>query len=127
MPIRTALLLVLIAVAGSALAQGKKAGPCTEDYKKFCANVTPGDGRIAKCMAGHHHELSPACQSAMKAAHDKIDRMAKACKPDMDKWCKGIRPGDGRILSCLKGRESDLSPACAGEFKRAHSDPAASN
>jgi hypothetical protein len=47
----------------------------------------------------------------------------KACKADTEKFCKGIRPREGRILSCLKGRESDLSPACAAEFKGAFSDP----
>jgi len=38
---------------------------------------------------------------------------------DVEKFCKGVKPGAGRILSCLKGREADLAPACAAEFKRA--------
>jgi hypothetical protein len=59
----------------------------------------------------------------VQAALDKLGSMAKACKADTEKFCKGIRPGEGRVLSCLKGRESDLSPGCAAEFKRASSDP----
>jgi len=125
--VSTAFALLAVGVATGAGAQGKKGdGPCAADFKKFCASVAPGEGRIAKCMAGHQAELSPACQGAMKAAHDKLERMAKACKADAEKFCKGIPPGAGRILSCLKGRESDLNPACAAEFKRASSDPAAS-
>ena len=130
--------LVLVAFAlsaagmtGGASAQGKvdahyKSGPCSEDFKKFCARVKPGEARIANCMAEHFRELKPQCQGAITAARNKLDNLAKACKADSEKYCKGIRPGEGRILSCLKGRESDLSPACAAEFKRTGTDPAVS-
>ena len=115
-------------MTAGASAQGKvdphyKSGPCSEDFKKFCARVKPGEARIANCMAEHFRELRPSCQGAITAARNKFDALAKACKGDSDKYCKGIRPGEGRILSCLKGRESDLSPACAAEFKRTGSDP----
>jgi hypothetical protein len=115
-------------IAAGVQAQGKveaayKQGPCSDDLKKFCARTKVGDGRVAKCMADHFRELRPACQAMVQAALDKQGKMATACKADAQKYCKGIRPGEGRILSCLKGRESDLSPACAGEFKRASSDP----
>jgi hypothetical protein len=35
-----------------------------------------------------------------------------ACKADAEKFCKGIRPGGGRIWACLKSHESDLSQPC---------------
>ncbi len=35
-----------------------------------------------------------------------------ACKADVEKFCKDIKPGKGRILSCLKSHEADLSQAC---------------
>jgi hypothetical protein len=41
------------------------------------------------------------------------------CKADAQKFCKGIRPGQGRILACLKSHQSELAPACAAEFNRA--------
>ena len=133
MSIRNTLLTIVFALSAgmtsSVSAQGKvdqhyKQGPCSEDFKKFCARVKPGEARIANCMAEHSRELRPQCQGAITAARDKFDSLAKACKADSDKYCKGIRAGEGRILSCLKGRESDLSPACAAEFKRTGSDPA---
>ena len=128
MSIRNALMPIVFAlsavgVAADAGAQAKKGdGPCAADYQKFCAGVQPGEGRIARCMAGHKAELSPACQSAIKAGVERVDRFVKACKPDAEKYCKSIPVGDGRILSCLKGRESDLNPACAAEFKRARAE-----
>ena len=136
MSIRNALVSMafVLSAAGTAtgaLAQGSmekldkayKEGPCSNDLKKYCARVKPGDGRIAKCMADHFREITPGCQSTVQAALDKLGSVATACKAEAQKFCKGIRPGEGRILSCLKGRQSDLSPACAAEFKRASSDP----
>ncbi len=35
-----------------------------------------------------------------------------ACKADVEKFCKDIKPGKGRIVSCLKSHEADLSQAC---------------
>ena len=34
------------------------------------------------------------------------------CKDDAERLCKGVEPGQGRILQCLKQHEADLSPAC---------------
>jgi len=113
---------LLAAFATGALAQGKAEkgeGPCREDAKKFCGNVQPGGGRIARCMKEHEAQLSPACQSAMKQAEQRFEEFSKDCKPDAEKFCKGIRPGQGRILACLKSHQSELAPACAAEFNRA--------
>ncbi len=122
--VSTVLTLFALCPATLAYAQQKSDGPCAADAKKFCSGVRPGDGRIHACMMGHRGELSPACQERMKQASDKLQSLAKACKADAEKYCKGVRPGEGRILSCLKGRQSDLAPACAAEFKRTGNDPA---
>jgi hypothetical protein len=114
--------LLAAGLATAAHAQGKAEkgeGPCREDAKKFCGSEKPGGGRIAKCMKSHEAELSPACQSQIKEAEQKLEEFSKDCKPDIDKFCKGIRPGGGRILACLKSHQSDLAPACADEFNRA--------
>jgi Cysteine rich repeat len=129
MPIRnalasTAFALLAVSAAMTADAQGRRDGPCAADAKKFCSNVKPGQGRVYNCMKEHQAELSPACQARIKEAAERLESLAKACKADAEKYCKGVRRGGGRILSCLKGRESDLAPACAAEFKRAGSDPA---
>jgi hypothetical protein len=133
MSIRNPLLTIVFALSAGMTsgvgAQGKvdphyRQGHCSEDFKKFCARVKPGEARIANCMAEHFRELRPQCQGAITAARSKFDGLAKACKADSEKYCKGIRAGEGRILSCLKGRESDLSSACAAEFKRTGTDPA---
>jgi hypothetical protein len=101
---------MLAVVATDAGAQAKKGdGPCAADAKKFCA----------KCMKSHEAELSPACQAEMKRVEERIEQVREQCKADAEKFCKGIRPGQGRILACLKSHQSELAPACAAEFNRA--------
>ncbi len=36
-----------------------------------------------------------------------------SCRPDVEKFCKGVQPGEGRIAQCLKENEKDLSSSCA--------------
>jgi hypothetical protein len=39
-------------------------------------------------------------------------QMKNPCKDDLEKFCKGVKPGNGGIMKCLKAHESHLSPAC---------------
>jgi len=124
MSIRNAIVTMIFAlfaagVATEAGAQQRSEGPCAADVKKFCGDVKPGQGAIAKCMKAHETELSPACRESSKARAEKAERVREECKADAEKFCKGIAPGGGRILSCLKSRQPELQPACAAEFKPA--------
>src|SRR5262245_8335264 len=57
---------------------------------------------------------SQAEQSPEQAVGGKqnLQRIQKACEEDVKKLCPEIRPGGGRILQCLHGQESNLTPAC---------------
>jgi Cysteine rich repeat len=48
--------------------QGVRAA-CAADFKKFCSDVQPGDGRIRACIAAHKDDLSPGCRDALAQAH----------------------------------------------------------
>jgi hypothetical protein len=39
-------------------------------------------------------------------------KIARECKAEVDLLCKGLRPGRQRIISCLKEKAAELSPAC---------------
>src|SRR5262252_1587406 len=43
---------------------------------------------------------------------ENLHRIQKACEEDVKKLCPEIRPGGGRILQCLHGQDSNLTPAC---------------
>ena len=97
-------------------------GPCSNDLKTYCSRVQPGEGRVADCLAQHFREIQPACRGAITAAFNKFDTLSAACKGDAEKLCKGVPHREGRVLSCLKSRQADLGPQCAGAFKKFGSD-----
>ena len=44
-------------------------------------------------------------------------KIARECKSEVELLCKGLRPGGRRIVSCLKDRATELSPACSTALK----------
>lgn len=47
----------------------------------------------------------------------------RACKEDIEKFCKDVKEGGGRIVKCLKEHEAQLSEGCRGkgrQVKEAH-------
>ena len=130
MPVRNALLALLgsmltfCAFAQPGKARGERV--CAEDAKKFCGDVKPGAGRMYQCMTKHNAELSPPCRARLAEAKARYDQFVNACKDDAAKHCKGIPPGSGRVLSCLKGQEANLAPDCKAQFSRASKDPVTS-
>jgi hypothetical protein len=40
------------------------------------------------------------------------------CKDDVDKLCKDVQPGEGRIVDCLKTHKSEVSPKCSSYLKQ---------
>ncbi|MDE2595017.1 MAG: cysteine rich repeat-containing protein [Burkholderiales bacterium] len=45
-------------------------------------------------------------------AHAQHDQAAEACKDDAAKLCPGVKPGEGRIMECLKEHKSEVSSEC---------------
>jgi len=39
------------------------------------------------------------------------------CSQDIERFCPGVQPGQGRYRSCLRQHESELSPACLEHYK----------
>ena len=42
-----------------------------------------------------------------------------ACKADVEKFCKDIKPGGGRIIACIKSNKDRLSQECKDEIAKA--------
>ena len=109
-------LFMIVAVMlwmGLAAAPAKAAqGPCADDVQKFCKDVKPGGGRIARCLKEHEKDLSPACKQQIAEVKKQVQEFREACEDDAMKLCSGVKPGGGRIFRCLKEHESELSPEC---------------
>lgn len=80
---------------------------CARDERSYCADVTPGQGRMRTCLGEHALLLSNGCHEALSKL-----RSPDACAQDAQKLCKDIPPGDSRILGCLKEHEAQLSEPC---------------
>jgi hypothetical protein len=50
---------------------------------------------------------------------DAESDVVAACKPDVERLCKGIQPGGGKIIECLKKQEKQISVGCAQAVKKA--------
>jgi hypothetical protein len=102
-----------------AMESGKAAlqSACGTDISKFCSDVTPGDARLPACLKSHEDKLSSDCKSQLQAFRSEAMEIKKACKNDVNKFCKDVQAGGGKIWDCLKQHESDLSSACRKETK----------
>jgi Cysteine rich repeat len=128
------LLLLALLSAGSASAQTdiakaikeKLAGEaakleksCAADIKKYCRDVTPGEGRMIYCMQAHEDKISPKCAYDLEEAAadvqlsaDNLKEAIIACKAEISGVCGKIRQGQGRIAACLYENRSTASKAC---------------
>lgn len=112
------------AVPGPARAQSLFEA-CDADITARCADVQPGNGRLAACLYAHEDKLSDGCDAAIAEVADMLDqvfevyRYAKQeCRADIETLCAGVAKGGGRIMSCLKENAGKLSAECGGVLSR---------
>jgi hypothetical protein len=107
--------MLSIGVAAAADIPAAK-GPCADDVAKYCKDVKPGDGRIARCLKENEKQLSPACKSSIEDTKKRVKEAHQACEADAQKFCKDVKPGQGRIVKCLREHEKELSAACKAKM-----------
>jgi len=137
------ILLVISALTGAIYAlaeapEGKGPMPgamtaCKEEAQKLCPNLKPGP-ELQACMQQNKDKVSETCQKLIRERQqargggqgrqggqgsDKRQAAMAACKEDLEKNCKDIQPGGGRIIKCLKEKEASLSEGCKAFLKEA--------
>jgi hypothetical protein len=98
----------------------EQAESCKADVEKFCPGSAPGPER-ASCMREHKDQVSPECRelfTRLRERRQEGHEAKAACQPDLEKFCEGVRPGEGRIIACLQKHQADLSPACSTQMKQ---------
>lgn len=105
-------LLVLAGCLVTALPALAYSDACDENVKRFCADVVPGNSRLTQCMISNLSRLSPACAVEYQGIIEKRGPFKQHCAADAQSICPRIKPGIGRLYSCLKFNEGSLSQNC---------------
>jgi hypothetical protein len=78
-----------------------------------------GEG-MAMCLKQNKNQLTPACQTEvaeLAKRHEKFAKVRKTCELDRSRFCKEVRPGSGRVLSCLKANQAKASNTCQRDLQ----------
>jgi hypothetical protein len=79
---------------------------CDPDIQTFCAGLTPGGGRVMRCLGANYMSTSPACRGSMASAMNDI------CGQDLARLCPGATLGSGEAESCLQTHVAQLKGSC---------------
>ena len=116
-------LLVTAATAQESVVETVANG-CKVEIEKYCAQVTPGEGRVLACLYAHGDKLSAKCEFALYDAAVQLERavaaltyVANECDEDLDKYCGAIAPGEGRLLECIDKHDKQVSERCKKAIK----------
>ncbi|MFG1463629.1 cysteine rich repeat-containing protein [Xanthobacter sp. DSM 24535] len=52
------------------------------------------------------------------AASAQQSDLATYCKADIQRLCKGVPPGEGRLMTCLKAHSKEMSVGCAQALQK---------
>jgi hypothetical protein len=98
---------------------------CAKDIKKYCKDVTPGEGRLIYCMQAHEDKISPQCTfeledelTGVQNSLDDLKNAISACKAEITGICGKVIPGQGRIAACLLANKSTASKDCADAIQK---------
>ncbi|MDA8098308.1 MAG: cysteine rich repeat-containing protein [Nitrospiraceae bacterium] len=106
------LFLAGVFIAVPPLFAGGAQHPCAVEVKQFCADVQPGKGRIAQCLARNGASLSSACREHLASARKGRQAFREACGDDFFRFCWDEKPGKDRIAACLRRHETELTADC---------------
>jgi hypothetical protein len=93
----------------------EEAQACGAAEEKLCPDTPPGLAR-SSCVRERLEQLSAQCRDFFLQTHERRGEM-RACRADAEKFCKGVKRGEGRILRCLQPHRAELSPGCASEIR----------
>jgi hypothetical protein len=93
-----------------------KLDQCTADIKQYCSDITPGKGRVLFCLKAHDDKITANCLTQVHQVMKEYKEIYHACKGDIEKFCKTVQPGEGRVLACLKQNQAQLSPECKSKL-----------
>jgi len=135
----SALILAATFYSNSAIAEGEKLSDklsnttvtvsietdsCNADSAILCPGLPLNSQKSFMCLMAYEDNLSVDCyldivEAAiiLEAGALAINHSVEYCEADADKYCLDIKPGEGRIVSCLKKNEEKLDKKCTAVLK----------
>ena len=117
---RGSLLLVAFLVCSSMVylpAKARSAGPCEETVAKFCKDLTPGGGRIMKCLNDHQDAQSIACKDWLDDQKKSLKELNTACPTDIASLCNFTNPDSVMVYRCLEDNYVSLKSDCRDKLR----------
>lgn len=124
---RAALLRIMMSSADNYLLDAPLAAACTDDVKRHCADVVPGQGRVHECLRYHADNLTSECRLAEVSAEAvEVEdirlkpRLLEACETSAAELCSNVKPGNGRLLECLLGKAEspEMNEGCRQQLRK---------
>lgn len=91
---------------------------CGGDAARLCADVVPGDGRIAQCLLDQEDQLSPECHTFVTRTR-AMNGTVLACAADTQRYCSDVPLGGGRVVRCLESKRNLISLECSDALDEA--------
>lgn len=98
---------------------------CGSDIKKYCREVTPGEGRVLYCLQAYEDKISSKCiygledtLSSAQTLFDALREAVVACRADIATACGKVQPGQGRIAACILQNRATVSKECGDSVDR---------
>ncbi|KAG2448959.1 hypothetical protein HYH02_005713 [Chlamydomonas schloesseri] len=91
---------------------------CAREHATYCASPDIEGARALECLADHRTEadFGERCGEALRdfladAARDirTMSGLQADCKEEIATMCKGIQPGEGRVISCLRDNRANIT------------------
>lgn len=111
-------------LSNTAIAVNLEVESCNADATIFCPGLPLNSKKSFMCLSAYEDNLSLACKigiveaaMALEMGMMALDYSINACEADADKHCLNVKPGEGRIVSCLRKNESKLTKECTTALK----------
>ncbi len=95
---------------------------CEAEVQQYCPDSLSGEDR-RRCVMQRLKRFDAPCQQIVRqrlVRWKEADGYKLACVDDVKRVCRGVLPGDGRLLQCLQEHEQDLSEGCYQSLPKGH-------
>lgn len=128
------LILLTVFISSPAIAEGKKLSEklansdltvtidipnCKADSEILCPGLSKSTKKSMMCLMAYEDNLSFNCkvgiiEAALTFEMGMLDikHSINACEADADKHCLNVKPGAGRIVSCLRENKNKITKGC---------------